>query len=102
MAKVWAAGVVAVAEDKLEWRLWGLPAEGLLSGVGVVLKLRSLSANLRIWLTVKGAYTTRTHELGSMNVSTVADSGGSIMTMHVQVTVDAIHYTVHKAYDHLG
>ena len=44
-----------VEADRLEWRLCGRLLEGLLSGVGVVLKLRSLSANLRIWLTVKGA-----------------------------------------------
>ena len=49
--------------DRVEWRLWRWPRppDGLLSGVGVVLKLRSLSANLRIWLTVNGACRATNH-----------------------------------------
>lgn len=49
------AGVWTAEALRMECRLRGPPEVGWLSGDGVMLKLRSLSANLRIWATVKGA-----------------------------------------------
>lgn len=47
-------GVARAEALRVEWRLRGAAEVGWLSGDGVILKLRSLSANLRICATVKG------------------------------------------------